>query len=357
MDDLENIKITAYDLKCFADECLVYDAILPINLVIGRNNSGKSTVINLIEYAGGKDFKNLGHKGRIPSVVVSVTGIASHAEVQSAFAPNISEGEIPGNHWAFGKRFVDRKLTWQFQIPPGSPSFVSFDPPDDSGLQIDSYLQSLVRRKVNPISTRSFKHLFSDRDIFPEEEAYPPFILPNGQGATNTIRQFLTRAALPTDLVEKTLLRELNQIFEPDYTLTDITVQQLDSPKWEVFLGEPQKGRIALSQSGSGLKTILLVLANLYLIPYIERKELKEYLFGFEELENNIHPSLQRRLFMYLRNVAVEKNCTFFISTHSNVIIDLFSGDKLAQIIHVTNDGEKASISKASTYIEQRYLG
>ena len=50
-----------------------------------------------------------------------------------------------------------------------------------------------------------------------------------------------------------------------------------------------------VSHTGSGIKTILLVLVFLYLVPRIERRTLADYVFGFEELENNLHPALQRR--------------------------------------------------------------
>jgi putative ATP-dependent endonuclease of the OLD family len=152
-------------------------------------------------------------------------------------------------------------------------------------------------------------------------------------------------------------LDDLNCIFEPDASFTRILVQQLGDEKainerWEVFLEESEKGRIPLSQSGSGLKTVLLVLIYLYLVPEIEKKELSHYLFGFEELENNLHPALQRRLLSYLRKKAVEKGCRFFLTTHSSVAIDLFASDDQAQILHVTHDGKRASVRTVKTYIE-----
>ena len=45
---------------------------------------------------------------------------------------------------------------------------------------------------------------------------------------------------------------------------------------------------IALSHVGSGIKTILLVLGFIHLLPVVEQRKLDTYLFGFEELENNL---------------------------------------------------------------------
>ena len=47
-----------------------------------------------------------------------------------------------------------------------------------------------------------------------------------------------------------------------------------------------------------------------------------------------------RRLFKYIEEFAVNNNCYFFITTHSNVVIDLFSNSPNAQIVHVTHNGK-----------------
>lgn len=101
---------------------------------------------------------------------------------------------------------------------------------------------------------------------------------------------------------------------------------------------------------GSGVKTTLLVLSKLLLLPKLE--PVKEgdgpvrRVFAFEELENNLHPALQRQLFSYIRDRILETGDVVFLTTHSNVVIDLFSKDEQAQLIHVTR---QESESKAAT--------
>ena len=118
-----------------------------------------------------------------------------------------------------------------------------------------------------------------------------------------------------------------------------------------------------MSRTGSGIKTVLLVLLNLYLMPDVlkttrgnAKKEMNNFFFCFEELENNLHPSLQRRLFRYLKNVAEREGCKFFITTHSHVVIDLFSQDENAQIVSVTHDGESAIARRVTTHIHRRNI-
>jgi hypothetical protein len=175
----------------------------------------------------------------------------------------------------------------------------------------------------------------------------------DGAGATNIIEHFINATTFPRDMVEEGLLHELNRIYQPDSHFHRILVQRIaEQNEWEVYLDEPGKGLVPLTHTGSGFKTILLVLLHLYLVPYIEHKDVGDYIFAFEELENNLHPALQRRLLFYLRDFALEHGCIFFLTTHSNVVIDVFSRDGNAQIVHVTNDGERASARRVQTYVD-----
>jgi hypothetical protein len=88
------------------------------------------------------------------------------------------------------------------------------------------------------------------------------------------------------------------------------------------------------------LKTIILSLINLLVRPNYEGKSISKYIFSLEELENNLHPALQRNLFTYLENFATQNNCHIFLTTHSNVAIDIFGSSEHAQILHVTRGGD-----------------
>jgi hypothetical protein len=150
------------------------------------------------------------------------------------------------------------------------------------------------------------------------------------------------------------MLAALNEIFAPDALFDSISVQQYGNGSWEVFLTERAKGTIALSHSGSGLKTILLVIGFFVLVPYIQKLPLSRFIFAFEELENNLHPALQRRLMRYVIDNAKKEQTLVFLTTHSNVVIDMFSHDREAQIIHVTYSDGNSRARRAQTYVENR---
>jgi hypothetical protein len=347
----KDLSLYISNYKCFGNEEVGYDQIFPLNLIIGRNNTGKSTLLDLIEYVTSpKELKSLGHKGQIPQV--TFRSILSETELQRVFSKNHSGGPIPGNHWQFGRRWIDKLFEWE--IKPDKFEFVSIKP--FWGDEFQAYGDQLATVKGNPFKPFTFKRLLADRDIIPELEVDNLIVSSNGQGITNAIRSYLTRASLTSELIEKTLLNELNSIFEPDGHITRIIVKQIGGigSSWELYFEEEEKGLVPLSQTGSGLKTILLVLSFIHIIPHIDGKALSQYLFGFEELENNLHPALLRRLLLYLRRIAIEKGSIFFLTTHSSVAIDLFSSDDEAQILHVTHNRTCASVRKVSTYVDNK---
>ena len=100
---------------------------------------------------------------------------------------------------------------------------------------------------------------------------------------------------------------------------------------WEVFLQEKGLQRVPLSKTGSGLKTIVLVLLNLLVIPHTKDYQNVKLVYGFEELENNLHPALQRRLFDFLYQYAVKNEVTLYITTHSHIAINVFLIRKMRQ--------------------------
>lgn len=347
-DLLDDISVNIKNYKCFGESPQGFNEIKPINVLIGRNNSGKSSLLDLIEYiAKPKDLGKFSHNGKEPEITVTLP--LKEEELKGVFPPNASGGEIGINHWDFGKKFIGSKITLLINGDK-SINFVSLDPP--LGLQDSIFQNQLAANKNIPFFHKIFKRIRAERDI--KSEADGSFSVDEkGYGATNIIQQFINKAGLPRDLVKIELLAELNKIIEPDASFSDIVVQQIGNGEWEIYLKEERKGLIALSHSGSGLKTILLVLIFIFLVPFKENIPLEKYILALEEPENNLHPSVQRRLFLYLREIALTKHVYFFITSHSNIVIDLFSNDSNAQIYHMIHNGNEAISYPVETYIEK----
>lgn len=362
MTEFSDFSIKAKNFKCFGESPQGFDVIKPMNLIIGRNNSGKSSLLDMIEYASKGEIKvpmGQWHAQRPPEFLCETHLKEEH--VKTVFPSNVSGGPLPGNHLDFGLSLIGSSLIWKANAAP-SERFVSLGPTPDGKTLLDAigqgkldFQQRIGSQPKNPFSGKQFRRIFAERNIVPESDNPTDLtIYGDGRGGTNVIQSFINKAELPSDLVERTMLEDLNIIFGPDAHFKDIVCQQLQNGAWEVYLEEDSKGRIPLSQSGSGLKTIILVLSYIHLLPAIANKDLSNFIFAFEELENNLHPSLLRRLLSYLSRKWQEQHCTFFLTTHSNVAIDLFSKDENAQILHVTHDRKQATVRTVTTYVDNK---
>ena len=362
MEDLSHFSVKISNYKCFGEVEQGFEQLRPINIIIGRNNSSKSTLLEIIQHTTTGDVafpEAQWHKSQRPRLILE--NALSERVIKSVFSPNVSGGVVPGrNHFQYGSAFIGTRLKWQLGSDRNRNEFVYMEDcpramkPLDSINKSAQYKTMLAQNMTNPISGRNFEHLLAERDISPEEDNESNLsVRKNGQGATNMIQNFINKVALPSDLVERTILDDLNSILGPDANFSDIVCQQAGKV-WEIYLEEKSKGRVPLSHTGSGLKTIILVLIFIHLIPYVKKTKLSKFIFAFEELENNVHPALLRRLLSYLKNVVIREHCLLFLTTHSNVIIDAFSRDADAQIVHLTHDGGEAFSRTVKTYIDNR---
>lgn len=354
--DYLSIRITNY--KCFHKES-GFDDIKKVNLIVGRNNSGKSSLIDIVEAACKKNYdfpQSTWRKGQHPKVLFSKR--LQESEVYSTFPANTHGGKIGRNHREYGAQYLGRVIKF---LKKGSSAGKSLScdliEVDDSGItpllkNSDNYDQKICQNLKIFLEGKIFKRLQAERDISPEKAQNGSLgFQSNGAGLTNSIQSFINLSSLPSNLVEKDLLNAINSVFSRDAHFTDIVCQLHENDTWEIFLEEEEKGRIALSQSGSGLKTVILVLSSLILTPHIEKKPLNDFVFAFEELENNIHPALLRRLNEYVYKAAIEHDFVYFLTTHSNTLIDQFSKQSDAQIVHVKHENGESFTETATTYI------
>lgn len=363
MTGFNHFSIKVKNFKCFGELPNGFECIKPVNLIIGRNNSGKSTLLDLVEYSTQEKMDvppPLWNSNKKPEFIARID--LSEDNVKRVFPESVSGGGIPGrNHFEFGRKLIGAYITWRADLQPNQRFLDLSASPDGSqpfanvSQDKNTYLQKLANSVTNPLFGKLFRRIHAERNISPETDNPGNLnISGDGVGTTNLIQNFLNKASLPSNLVEVTLLSDLNSIFGQDAHFSRILCQQLSDSKWEIYLEEDSKGRIPLSQSGSGLKTIILVLAYVHLLPAVEKKNLSQFIFGFEELENNLHPSLLRKLLTYIKDHANKNKCIFFLTTHSNVAIDLLNKNKNAQILHVTHDKTIAFVKTVTTYIESR---
>lgn len=356
---LSSIKFKGH--RCFKATWSGFDGHKPLTAVIGRNNTGKSYLLDLVG--------SLCNKQAAATLNIRATAVLDEPFLREVFLPNHSGGRLIGNHWTeHGAKLVGQAVEWE-----GGPAvpFKLYPLPDPIGVH-PTHLRAVAEERTKLIDThlrkvrhhfegKIFRRLLADRDIRPEPASLGLELDATGRGATNIVRRHLLTAdaSFPRELIQDTLLDALNLIFAADAHFTELYVKVHDEASstasdhnWEVYLGEEHKGLIALSASGSGLKTVLLVLLNLLVVPQVKKRKPADFVFAFEELENNLHPALLRRLLQYLEDFAVREQTSVFLTTHSSTAVDMFGVSDHAQLVHVTHDGAEARAATVSAHFD-----
>ncbi len=356
-----SIKVKYY--KCFGEEEQGFEKIYPINILIGKNNSGKSSLIDLIEFTfnpkGGllnpaNGFTTCTVDFKLDSEIIKVVG-TNYANSQSSTDYNGWTEHIKTHISNYGKT-ESIKLTI---LKDGEFNFIT-----DLQACFGQFAGEFRFYLYNHFK-RTFARINADRDIEKETFQIKEVLHQNGKGATNIIWRYLSIQGYDQNVIKEELLGCLNEITKPDIEFSDISIQEEANDQnrqgsyGEIYFKYKNGTWVALSKMGSGIKTIILVLLNLIVTPKLTHNEKKNFVFGFEELENNLHPSVQRRLFSFISDYAEKNGSYFFITTHSNIVIDLFSHNPNAQLIHVENRenlGKHALAKSVSSNFDQRYI-
>ncbi len=353
---LQSCSLKVKRFKCFKDSPASPQGlhqIKPVNIIVGRNNSGKSAFLESILFAFKVEKKAEEFGGELilawSPAEEDIANLPSTLE--EVRVDNRTESFTPSR---YGKNLVGKKI--EFALFGNEARFLGpIEGDDPMHIQKIRFIgNSLVRRAVESLKNWIVLSLKSERDVLPEANAPSQTLLgSNGAGLTRLFQALMYRAeSNRLDLIENVVVPALNEILMPDNRYERIVMRE-NGGLWEIFLEEKSKGHVPLSSTGSGVKTVLLVLANLLILPelYTTTKR-HRFIFAFEELENNLHPATLRRLFQYISRYSEEHKCHFFITTHSHLVIDMFSAKTNAQVLHVTHDGLATSIRTIKSRIE-----
>lgn len=360
MEINSSIKIRNY--KCFGDELQGFDKILPLNIIIGKNNSGKSTLLQLVNFIiqGNSEFL-VNAADSIPPEVV-ITKIID--DEVSIFPSNTRGGEIPAraynNHREYAdKHLVGKEVVYKYLGKDGGnhkKSILNWKEINVEGID-PPYKNAFARSIELPFEGKNLRYISAERDIRHEEDIssfqreYD--FSANGQGITTFIQQILNRTEFDSNLIDNALLENLNRIIQPEMHFDKIVVQRDSNNYWEIYFDDSDN-RIALSKMGSGIKTIIQVLLNLLIIPEHKKKHKNDFVFAFEELENNLHPAILRRLFSFISDYSKANDVYFFITTHSNVVIDVFGINPNAQLIHINKVDGTSKVQTILSYAQTK---
>ena len=366
MSRLKSLKIKNY--KHIGDSYIGFDKLENLNILVGQNNIGKSTLLQSIEMIISDNPIN---RDILSETTIEFAFCPNENEIKYVFNENSFGGVINSNQFAFGKKYIDRYMSFEYkprkatgeeQIKLSNIAGTS-KAEFDINTRIEKFTELARYFIFNHIRTLNVIKLSADRNLLPELQNGDRTISEDGSGATNLLRQYLNVANLPNEIVEHDILEALNQIMKPESRFDRIMCQEIESnknsnSKWEILLVN-ENGKISISNSGSGLRTILLVLIKLFLETreysrYSSEPILNSTVFIFEELENNLHPEIQRNLFEFLYQWVQKYNSQIFLTTHSTVPINMFSGRDNVTLTHIKKEDNQIITNSALSFIENK---
>ena len=366
MSRLKSLKIKNY--KHIGDSYIGFDKLENLNILVGQNNIGKSTLLQSIEMIISDNPIN---RDILSETTIEFAFCPNENEIKYVFNENSFGSVINSNQFAFGKKYIDRYMSFEYkprkatgeeQIKLSNIAGTS-KAEFDINTRIEKFTELARYFIFNHIRTLNVIKLSADRNLLPELQNGDRTISEDGSGATNLLRQYLNVANLPNEIVEHDILEALNQIMKPESRFDRIMCQEIESnknsnSKWEILLVN-ENGKISISNSGSGLRTILLVLIKLFLETreysrYSSEPILNSTVFIFEELENNLHPEIQRNLFEFLYQWVQKYNSQIFLTTHSTVPINMFSGRDNVTLTHIKKEDNQIITNSALSFIENK---
>lgn len=343
-------RVTLRNFQSFDEKGAGVGDVKRINVLVGPNNVGKSKILRAIDRTINDHSSSLIAEAASQYSVVCERPL-SEQELKRAFPPNTGNHAFGGDNWeGFGKWLFDSTIVAEFGASKGL-TIKAVTP--KLGTQLKhltqhaalQYAQDRVVQAVNADTFEKFSspvhYIAAERDVKAEPETANDKIGPDGTGVTNLLRMLTRTVGKEKHRVEHDLLLDLNEILWPDHEFKRIDIlQHPDRKTWEIFLEEKGKGLVPLSQCGSGLRTLIHLLTHTNIISSRSSGKIRKGTFLFEELENCLHPHVQRNLFAYLDEV-IASPARVFLTTHSSICLDYFQGHDDVVLTHVHQENGK----------------
>lgn len=340
------VEVTLARFQSFDEVGATIEGLRRLNVFFGANNSGKSKLLASVQrLTPSVEARPYLLNDSAEHYSVAYKFKLGNEVIKQIFAGGQSGGVLGSDWWQSGGRNIDTiECDVRIATRNKGPELLTLSTKyknamtSDLTKAIDKILRSRPEILAPPVQSELGFVIAAERDIRPEGGGGALRIQSNGQGITTAIRRNLLVSSEDSSLVREHMLHDLNVLMHPQYNFREITVREHEKQSaWEVHLITGNGDVVRLSQCGSGLKTILCLLANIHLGVEARDEPIESGLFLFEELENSLHPRLQRNVYSYINERFVE-NAICLISTHSSIALDYYQSNNDAAFFHVSQD-------------------
>lgn len=310
-------------------------ALERINVICGKNSSGKTTILNSIH-------TQQGEKAIFGITELSQKNIEFYVE---EFYKRRSQKDkrhaIPNAYQIVRNQFYEFFSTYKNGLK--SDSFTSL---------VSDFLRFLMNRGIRPMTADNsligeiIGSIISERKthlIPPKREFSSYSNIAHSDEVAFSSNHFLSTLFNAKNQLEGSLLRSCYDNIK--YNFTEITggydfniAIENSNKDVKLYFSHLQNEWRGADDYGLGLYEALNVVSN------IELTDAEILLL--EEPENHLHPEIQRRLFYYINQ---KEDKQFFITTHSNIFLDITLAERIFHTVYdekitVRDDTNKAQV-------------
>lgn len=350
------------------------------NLIVGKNNAGKSTILEAIDlfFNGPKvdksEVNTLAHGGNSKQDMrIGFSLKADEKFLRSIFSESEQFTRSRESLWdAIGKHLVGVPVVVSESLRGGfsgtkGPYGVQFH----LSPELEAFFQS-YRARTTVDSRQRFldtgeswiKQLLSEYKalLIPfgrvvNSAASDKALELDGSNLANVVDRILATPGQEHSIVEDEFLGEVVALF-PEFTGKLRLRSKLSVKGFKrIDFQEPNKISLPLEYYGSGLRSIIVQLAHLVMNPDIRAG--RKMIFMVEEPELGLHPSLQRRLLNYYKekfNSQKVKGCCI-LTVQSPSFIDWSGESSLARIYSEKHKSTVVQLSKADIQSTMEDIG
>ncbi len=359
---MENLPLKSLRIAQFRGlQELKLDGFSRINLFVGSNNAGKTSVLDALAlFCRPLDIANWRETARGREVKSART---PETEPFKWLFPQFLESTLPDPHsiWIYGDgAFAGRRVLAQYeefrefgsnQDEQDQLPFPDIEPDESSGIRIrvsaDYALTTgdLLDNSREAQNQIDFKVVENRRNVFPTAVSAPVIdivlISPHTHRTTQDASWYLSRAIQREKTNEnyrESVLEILRRI-DPD--VMDLSIVETGKTTTSIFIKHRLTGQTPIHAFGDGFRRALLIAAT---IPSVRNGVLL-----IDELEAALHVSVLDSVLETLRWAADIYNVQVFATTHSleavDSVITAFDGeiDKLAAFRLERRDGVHVS--------------
>ncbi len=339
-------KIVLKNFRVLSENDVAIDLNKKILLLIGKNDSGKSSLIyalkNISRYLNGEKVEivktDLLKRDKKNSFIFRIYGNLEKIPQENEI--------IEVNNYE--KIWLEYK--WNLDNKPYicDNSFSEINNIDELGIVFHQIFEKIFTGQVNINAYK--KAITNDSEIlgrkiqikFPIIEIIPEFRMinydeknRNFQFNGTNLRDLLAKYKNPKiddDSIRDDYIHILDMVRDlSEYEKIDFSFP----PNSEEFIVDNENFRLPITNYGTGFHQLLIMATGIILT--------KDKICCIEEPENHIHPELQKRFIKYLVNIP---NRHFIITSHSPVLINSIPEQSQSEIISFQKKDNKSIIKK-----------